>query len=264
MTRPACSHPVSGTCRTGALPRPFVACRLPAVNHVEISERAASVRDRISRAAERAGRDPTAVEILPITKGHSADTAAQVVAAGFERLGENRVAEAESKRETLSRLDIDWHMVGHVQRNKAAQVIRTFDLVESVDSTRLAVRLSELCERTGREPLPVLIQVNASGEVAKGGFAVAEAFESIEGICALPGLRVLGIMTMAPFVADPGQLRMVFRRTRSLYDRCSETLPGFTAGVLSMGMSNDFEVAVEEGSTELRLGTILVGERPGK
>jgi hypothetical protein len=234
------------------------------VNQVEISERAALVRDRILRAAEKVGRDPTAVGILPITKGHSAETAAAVVAAGFGRIGENRVAEAESKREALSGLDVAWHMVGHVQRNKAAQVVRTFDMVESVDSIRLAVRLSEVCERAGRAPLPVLVQINASGEIAKGGFAVAEAFEPIAEICALPGLSVLGIMTMAPFVDDSGQLRTVFRKTRILFDRCRETMPGFTADVLSMGMSNDFELAVEEGSTELRLGTILVGERPGR
>ena len=246
------------------MPRPVAACRLPAVNHAKISERAALVRDRIRRAAERVDRDPTAVAILPITKGHSAETAAEVVAAGFDRIGENRVAEAESKRQALSDFDVAWHMVGHVQRNKASQVVRTFDLVESVDSIRLAVRLSETCEQASRGPLPVLVQINASGEIAKGGFAVAEAFDSIVEICDLPGLNVLGIMTMAPFVSDPGQLRTVFRRTRTLFDRCGETLPGFTAGVLSMGMSNDFEIAVEEGSTELRLGTILVGERPGK
>ncbi len=246
------------------MPRPVPVCRLPAVNQVEISERAALVRDRILRAAERVGRDPAAVEILPITKGHSAETAAAVVAAGFGRIGENRVAEAESKREVLSGLDVAWHMVGHVQRNKAAQVVRTFDMVESVDSIRLAVRLSETCERAGRAPLPVLVQINASGEIAKGGFPVAEAFEPIAEICALPGLKVLGIMTMAPFIGDPGRLRTVFRRTRDLFDRCGETMTGFTAEVLSMGMSNDFELAVEEGSTELRLGTILVGERPGR
>lgn len=229
-----------------------------------INERAALVRDRICRAAASVGRDPTTVEILPVTKGHFAEKVAEVIAAGFERIGENRVAEAETKREALAGLDVSWHMVGHVQRNKADQVVRTFDLVESVDSIRLAVRLSETCERTGRKPLPVLVQVNASGEVAKGGFAVSEALEPIAEICALPGLIVRGIMTMAPFVGDPGQLRAVFRRTRTLFDRCGETVPGFTAEILSMGMSNDFELAVEEGSTELRLGTILVGERPGR
>ena len=234
------------------------------MNREEISERAALVRERIRRAAETVDRDPTTVEILPITKGHSVEIVAEVLAAGFDRVGENRVGEAEGKREALAEFGAAWHMVGHVQRNKADQVVRTFDLVESVDSIRLAVRLSKTCDRTGRTPLPVLVQVNASGEVAKGGFAVSDALEPMAEICALPGLIVRGIMTMAPFVADPGQLRAVFRRTRTLFDRCGETVPGFTAEILSMGMSNDFEFAVEEGSTELRLGTILVGERPGR
>ncbi len=231
---------------------------------MEIDERIDRVRDRVHRAARRVGRDPAAVRILPITKGHRVETVAAVIAAGFDRIGENRVAEAEEKRQAIGRQDVAWHMVGHVQRNKAARVIRTFDLVESVDSIRLAVRLSEICEQGGREPVPVLVQVNASGETAKGGFEVAEALESIAEVCKLPGLKVKGMMTMAPFVDDREELRAVFRRTRSLFEECSGKLSGFEADVLSMGMSNDFELAVEEGSTELRLGTILVGERPGK
>ena len=247
------------------MPQPVVASRLPAVNQVHaISERAAHVRDRICRAAEAVGRDPAAVEILPVTKGHSAEKVAEVIAAGFDRIGENRAAEAEAKREVLAGLDVRWHMVGHVQTNKAARVVRTFDMVESVDSIRLARRLSETCEKAGRAPLSVLVQVNASGEAAKGGFAAAAALEPISEICAMPGLTVRGIMTMAPFVDEPGLLRSVFRRARTLFDRCGESVTGFTAEVLSMGMSNDFELAVEEGSTELRLGTILVGERPGR
>lgn len=231
---------------------------------MEIEERVDRVRDRVDRAARRVGRDPASVRILPITKGHPAGTVAAVIAAGFDRIGENRVAEAEEKRQVIDDSDVAWHMVGHVQRNKAARVIRTFDLVESVDSIRLAVRLSELCEQAGREPLPVFVQVNASGEAAKSGFAIGEALDSIAEVCALPGLKVKGIMTMAPFIEDRRELRTVFRRTHDLFERCSGTLSGFEAAVLSMGMSNDFEVAVEEGSTELRLGTILVGERPGR
>ncbi|MGW8282184.1 MAG: YggS family pyridoxal phosphate-dependent enzyme [Gemmatimonadota bacterium] len=231
---------------------------------MEIDERIDRVRDRVLRAARRVGRDPAAVRILPITKGHRVETVAAVIAAGFDRIGENRVAEAEEKRQAIGRPDVAWHMVGHVQRNKAARVIRTFDLVESVDSIRLAVRLSEICEQEGREPVPVLVQVNASGEATKGGFDVAEALEPIAEVCTLPGLKVKGMMTMAPFVDDREELRAVFRRTRSLFEECSGKLSGFEADVLSMGMSNDFELAVEEGSTELRLGTILVGERPGQ
>ena len=245
------------------MPPPVVACRLPAVNHANIGVRAALVQERIHAAAERAGRDPASVDVLPITKGHPAATIVDVAACGFRRIGENRVDEAERKRGALVDLAVEWHMVGHVQRNKAARVVRTFDVVESVDSLRLASRLSHAVVDADREPLRVLVQVNASGESTKGGFPVDEAIDPIGQVCAFPGLEVQGLMTMAPFVEDEDLLRSVFRRTRVLFDRCAE-LPGFTARVLSMGMSNDFELAVEEGSTELRLGTILVGERPGR
>ena len=239
-------------------------CRLPPVSHEEIRDRADRIRDRIERAAGRAGRDPAEVDVLPITKGHAADVVRAVIAAGFRQVGENRVAEAEQKRDELPGLSADWVMVGHVQRNKASRVVHTFDRVESVDSPRLARRLSEEAERRDAGPLPVLIQVNASGESSKGGFPVADGPGAIGVVCGLPGLRVQGLMTMAPFVDDPVVLRAVFRRTREFHLRCRDEIPAYPGEMLSMGMSNDFELAVEEGSTELRLGTILVGERPGK
>jgi pyridoxal phosphate enzyme (YggS family) len=234
------------------------------VNHEEIQERAARVLARVKQAAERAGRDPAEVEVLPITKGHGASFIEAVAAAGFGRVGENRVAEAKAKRASLTGLDLEWCMVGHVQRNKAAQVVRVFDRVESVDSLRLARRLSAEVEKAGIGSLPILVQVNASGESSKGGFPAAAGPASVAELCDLPGLRVEGLMTMAPFVHDEQLLRAVFRRTRELHERCRSEIPGYGGTVLSMGMSNDFELAVEEGSTELRLGTILVGERPGR
>ena len=202
--------------------------------------------------------------MLPITKGHAADVVQAVVAAGFRQVGENRVAEAEGKQDELPGLAVDWVMVGHVQRNKASRVVHAFDRVESVDSLRLARRLSDEAERRNAGRLPVLVQVNASGESSKGGFPVTDGPEAIRAVCELPGLRVQGLMTMAPFVDDPDVLRTVFRGTRELHLRCRDELPAYAGEILSMGMSNDFELAVEEGSTELRLGTILVGERPGK
>jgi pyridoxal phosphate enzyme (YggS family) len=234
------------------------------VSHEEIQERAGRVLDRVRRAAERAGRDPAGVEVLPITKGHPESLVEAVAAAGFHRIGENRVAEAETKRASLAGLNLDWFMVGHVQRNKAARVVRVFDRVESVDSVRLASKLSTEVERAGLASLPVLVQVNASGEGSKGGFPVDAGSAAVAKLCDLPGLRVEGLMTMAPFVDDEETLRTVFRRTRELHERCLREIPEYDGTVLSMGMSNDFELAVEEGSTELRLGTILVGERPGR
>jgi pyridoxal phosphate enzyme (YggS family) len=201
--------------------------------------------------------------LLPITKGHPPDVIEAVVAAGFRSVGENRVTEAEEKRRILAGLELEWCMVGHVQRNKASRVVQTFDRVESLDSLRLARRLAQEAEKLGARDLPVLVQVNASGEASKGGFDLGTGTEPIRELCSLGGIRVEGLMTMAPFVNDESILREVFRRTREFHERCRDEVPDYTGVVLSMGMSNDFEIAVEEGSTEVRLGTILVGERPG-
>lgn len=233
-----------------------------------LRERHARVRERIERASRRAGRSPDEVEILPITKGHPAQVLPAVVDCGFPRIGENRVGEAEEKQDELGRLGVDWHMVGHLQRNKADRAVEVFDELESLDSMRLARKLQRELEKAGREEMPVLVQVNASGEESKGGFDAtrpdgAEILERMDEVCAVPRLRVRGLMTMAPLTDDEGVLRTTFRRTRRLFDRCGRELDGFSAETLSMGMSNDYGIAVEEGSTRLRLGTVLVGARPG-
>ncbi len=238
-----------------------------AVTREELEERLERVRARIAGAAERAGRDPAEVEILPITKGHPAYVSRLVTELGLPAVGENRVGEAEEKRALLGGdLGLRWHMVGHVQRRKASRAVALFEVVESVDSLRLAGRLSrEAAEARGGEDggLEVLVQVNASGEATKGGFAPDEVPAAAAEIAALPGLRAVGLMTMAPLTDDEETLRRTFRCTRDLLERCAEAGGGgFERGVLSMGMSNDFEIAVEEGSTRVRLGTVLLGERP--
>ncbi len=240
----------------------------PAPAAVEaLEERLARVRERITEAAARAGRSPDAVEILAVTKGHPDEALRAVAAAGLRCVGENRVGEAEGKLERLGRLGLCWHMIGHLQRNKAARAVRLFDEIESVDSLRLAGTLHREAERTGKGELPILVQVNASGEASKGGFEAgtleerSEAVDAIRAVCALPALRVRGLMTMAPLTDDDSLVRATFRRTRELWERCARELEGFDGDVLSMGMSQDFEIAVEEGSTRLRLGTVLVGER---
>jgi pyridoxal phosphate enzyme (YggS family) len=245
-----------------ALPAPVAACRLPAVNRDALLERIAKVRARIEEAAGRAGRDPGAVLVLPITKGHGSDAIRMVAGAGFDRVGENRVDETERKQAELADLGLTWHMVGHLQRNKASRAASLFDVIESVDSLRLARRLALEAQRVDRATLPVLVQVNASGEQSKGGFDVREAPAAVAEITDLGGLEVRGLMTMAPWTDDSEVLRATFRTTRDALARCRDEVPGFRGTVLSMGMSNDFEIAVEEGSTELRLGTVLVGERP--
>lgn len=234
--------------------------RLSAVNMEEMSERLESVRALIDAAADRAGRLAAEVRVLPITKGHSVDIIRQVAAAGFAAVGESRVVEAAAKQAELKELGLRWHMVGHLQRNKAAEAVDRFDVIESVDSLRLAERLQRVAESRGAGRVSILAQVNTSGEPAKGGFRAAEIVEVVGALGELDRLEVRGLMTMAPFTEDERILRRTFSGTREALDRCATEL-GFAGRTLSMGMSNDFEIAVEEGSTELRLGTVLLGER---
>lgn len=232
------------------------------MNDLTLEERHRRVRERIAAAAERRGRDPGSVEILPVTKGHPAAVVARVVRAGFERIGENRVGEARKKLDVLGRMGVRWHMVGRLPPKKAAPAVRLFDEIESVGSVALARALDEAVAEAGRDGLDVLVQVNTSGEAAKSGFA-PKSGEEVGRVCGLPRLRVRGLMTMAPLTEDETVLRATFSRARALHESWGEELAGFHPEVLSMGMSNDFEVAVEEGATRVRLGTVLLGERPG-
>ena len=200
--------------------------------------------------------------VLPITKGHPPAVLAAVVGAGFEAIGENRVAEAEAKLAELGRLGIRWHLVGHLQRNKAGRAIEVFDAIESVDSIRLARRLQSEAEKAERESVSVLVQVNAGGEAQKSGLEPVQVVDAVGEMLDLARVRVQGLMTMAPFTADERVLRQAFTTARECLVRCQAELADFDGRTLSMGMSNDFEIAVEEGSTEVRLGTVLLGERP--
>jgi pyridoxal phosphate enzyme (YggS family) len=227
----------------------------------EIQQRLAEVRGRIEKAALRAGRSAADVEIVAVTKGHPVSVLRTAVESGLPIIGENRVDEADLKQSEVGRLGARWHMIGHLQRNKAKRAVRLFDVIESVDSVRLARKLVSEAEKAGREELEVLLEVNTSGEASKGGFADIEVLEAASEIVSMERIRVAGLMTMAPYTTDERVLRRVFRRTRELCERCGREVPGFEARDLSMGMSNDFEIAVEEGSTRLRLGTVLIGPR---
>ena len=184
--------------------------------------------------------------------------------AGLQRCGENRVTELEEKVGEVGRASVEWHLIGHLQRNKVRRALPLFDLIHSIDSERLAQELSAEATRAGGT-VRGLVQVNVSGEESKGGFnasdSVAALVEPIQRVADLAGLEVVGLMTMAPFTDEETVLRRTFSRARQLFEHCSRDVRGFEARYLSMGMSNDFEVAVEEGSTMVRLGTILFGER---
>ena len=225
-----------------------------------LRERLPRVRKRIAAAAARSGRDPAAVRIVAVTKGHPHEVVEAALAEELLDLGENRVEELLGKSPRFEGRGVRWHMIGHVQRRKAGGAARLAALIHSVDSIRLAGKLSRLGEAEGRR-VPVLLQVNTSGEAAKGGFPEAEALDGIARVAGLGGLRVLGLMTMAPFTSDVRTLRDTFRRTRRLLEAAAG-IDGLEGRELSMGMSNDFEIAIEEGSTMVRLGTTLFGERP--
>lgn len=221
------------------------------------------VEARIRGASERAGRSQD-VQIVAVTKGHPVSVVRAALAVGLRRIGENRVAELESKVDAIGRDAAEWHLIGHLQRNKVRRAVSWFDLIHSIDSLRLAQELSAEAERTGNT-IRGLAQVNVSGEATKGGFEASDSFDGalteIAQASALPGLEVRGLMTMAPYTSDESTLHRTFGRARELFDRCGEQVPGFKPVHLSMGMSNDYEVAVAEGSTMVRLGTVLFGER---
>ncbi|MBT8462342.1 MAG: YggS family pyridoxal phosphate-dependent enzyme [Gemmatimonadetes bacterium] len=232
------------------------------MNEELIRDRTLAIQETVDRAAARSGRSGSDVVVLPVTKGHPPGVLVAVAAAGFGAIGENRVTEAEAKLAEIGRRGLRWRMVGHLQRNKARRAIDVFDAIESVDSLRLARRLHSEAEKADRASVSILAQVNAGGEAQKNGLDPAETVDAVGAMLDLGRVRVEGLMTMAPFTSDETVLRRTFRVARECLARCQAELTGFDGHTLSMGMSNDFEFAVEEGSTEVRLGTVLLGERP--
>ena len=221
-----------------------------------LQSRIDSVRERIGRACARSGRDPSQVTLVAVTKGVSADTIQDAVTLGLADLGENRVQEARAKREAMrirnAELGIRWHMIGHLQRNKANDAVELFEVIHSIDSAILAEDVERAAAKRGRST-EVFVQVNVSGEATKFGCQLDNAPGLARSVGQLPHLRVRGFMTMAPFADDPETVRPVFRQLRALRDAVDPSLK------LSMGMSQDFEVAIEEGADVLRVGTAIFG-----
>lgn len=218
----------------------------------------AAVRARIAAAAARAGRSPDEVRIVAVTKGHPLDRVREAAAAGLLDLGENRVQEALAKQAAWPDAPVRWHLIGHLQRNKAKLAAGRFALIHSLDSVRLADALEAAASAAGLVQ-EVLVEVNVAREPQKSGASPEEARVLVAHAAALAHLRVRGVMTMAPYGAAADLQRRCFRGLRLLRD--SLRAPALDLPVLSMGMSGDFEAAVEEGATLVRLGTILFGER---
>ena len=221
-----------------------------------LGARLEAVRQTIARSAERAGRDPSEVVLVTVTKGFPVARIREALAAGLRILGENRVQEALPKIDELGPANIDWHLIGHLQTNKVKLIENRFQMVQSLDS----VGLAEALERRIRSPLDVLIEVNVAQEPQKTGVSPAEMPDVAAAVNASARLRLRGLMTVAPMVDDPQAIRPVFRQLRALRDKTSQQL-GVALPVLSMGMTDDYAIAVEEGATMLRLGRALFGPR---
>jgi len=262
-----------------------------------IAARIDRVQERVATAARRAGRAPAEVRLVGVSKTHPAEVVAAALAAGLRDFGENRVQEAEPKIAALAqeRASITWHLIGHLQGNKAKRAAGLFDLIHSVDSLHLAQALDRAIENrrlkiedteshtsspildprssilNSHGQLPVLLQVNVSGEASKEGFDLAgwderpteldAFFGQVEQILALPRLAVLGLMTIAPWADDPEAARPTFRSACRLRDTLAQRFPSADWAALSMGMTDDFEVAIEEGATIVRVGRAIFGAR---
>jgi len=248
---------------------------------VDIPANVNLMHERIQAAAQRAGRDPAEVTLIAVTKTHPVEVMQAGYQAGLRHFGENRVEEGQQKILTFNeRLATKseggerptWHMIGHLQSRKVANALTHFDIIHSVDSLKLAERLNRLAEREGIEPpVPILLECNVSGEASKYGFELSQweqdrevrgaFFDIVRRIVELPRLRLDGLMTMAPIVVDPELARPVFVALRALRDALAQEFPGAELRHLSMGMTDDFEVAIEEGATLIRVGRAIFGPR---
>lgn len=225
----------------------------------EIADNVAAVRERVAAAAARAGREAADVLLVAVAKTRPAADVRAAVAAGVTAVGENRIQEAEPKLAELADVDCSWHMVGHLQRNKAGKAVRIFDMIESLDSARLADALDRHGEGEGKR-VPVLIEVNTSGEDTKFGVSPGEAEDFAGYVADLRHLSLEGLMTVGPLAGGPGAAADAFRTLRRLFEQLAPSAgPSFR--YLSMGMTDDFELAIEEGSNVVRVGRAIFGER---
>ncbi|HEV2469282.1 MAG TPA: YggS family pyridoxal phosphate-dependent enzyme [Candidatus Sulfotelmatobacter sp.] len=231
---------------------------------MSISSNIAAIRERIHAAARRAGRSPDEVSMMAVTKTHPPETIREAYEAGLCLFGENRVQEFAGKASALSDLtNSEWHMIGHLQSNKAAKATELFREIDSVDSLKLADRLNAAALGL-KKTLPVLIEINVGGEAAKSGVPMdsSELEQLLQAAPRLDALEFRGLMTVPPYTEDPEDARPFFRKLRQVRDAiAAKKLPSICMDVLSMGMSHDFEIAIEEGSTCVRVGTAIFGDR---
>ena len=227
-----------------------------------ISSNVRQVREEIHQAAAASGRNPEEVTLVAICKTFPVEAISEAIAAGLRIFGENRVQEAEPKIQALAPADgLEWHLVGHLQSNKAKRAVQLFEVIQSLDSMKLAQKLNQACVELGKS-VSVLIQVNLGLEATKSGASREQVEEIVDQVASLPGLRLDGLMTIPPFFEDADRSRPFFAELRALRDRIESARPGSLGRKhLSMGMSHDFRPAIEEGATIVRVGTAIFGVR---
>ena len=234
----------------------------PAHAPTNLRERLLEVRARIDAAARVSNRETEGITLVAVSKTHPVAIIREAIAAGMTDLGENRVQEAESKIPKVGRQAVRWHLIGHLQSNKARRAVELFDVIHSLDSVALAQRLDRICLELKRENLPVLIQVDLGHEATKAGAIEAEVPKIIDAVKLSQRLRLIGLMTLPPYFDDVEQVRPFFRKLRMWRDELgAQGAFGNSRGELSMGMTHDFEIAIEEGATIVRVGTAIFGER---
>jgi pyridoxal phosphate enzyme (YggS family) len=228
----------------------------------DIKRNLSEVRQRIAAAAERAGRVADDIKLVAVSKMHPPEMLLAAIKNGVTSLGENKVQEAEGKIPEVGRNAAEWHLIGNLQKNKARKAVQLFDVIQTVDSPELVHRLERICEEEKRDALSVYVQVDLAGESTKSGVAVTQLQMVVESLKRCERLRFDGLMVLPPFFDEPEMTRPYFQRLREIRDRLAfENAFANNKGELSMGMSHDFEVAIEEGATVIRVGTAIFGVR---
>ena len=226
---------------------------------MSLAENLASLQQRIEAACARAGRDPATVTLLAVSKGQPPEAVRAAAELGLSSFGENKVQEGKAKI-GMCPGRLRWHMIGHLQSNKCRDAVHFFSMIEGVDSHALAQEIHRCAEKQAKT-MPILLEVNIAGESSKFGYKPEAVLADLDAINALPRVELHGLMTIAPWSPEPEKARPIFRKLRELKERCEQKM-GVPLPVLSMGMSGDFEVAIEEGATIIRVGTSLFGARP--
>ncbi len=220
------------------------------------------VRTRIEQAALRVGRNASDIKLVAVSKNHPVPLLKEAMDTGVEIFGENKVQEAESKIEAIGRGSVEWHLIGHLQSNKARKAVQLFDVIHSVDSLDIARRLERICDEDGRDRLPVFVQVDIAGEETKSGIPEAELDVLVDYLISCSHLEFKGLMILPPYFENSNDVRPHFRKLREIRDSLADRNAFANGrGDLSMGMSHDFETAIEEGATIVRVGTAIFGER---